>query len=429
MKIAIYHNLPSGGAKRHTFEQVRELARRGYELTEYVPETADTDFCDLRPYVRAQVVFEGNPIRIFEGRIPFATPYLHTIQGLAKLRRTREVDSIIAKDVAKKGFDIAFVKDCRAIANPYVLRFLSIPSLYQCHHGLRHRLEQNDQGSYMKSSLVSRVKNAYYLPARRLFESQFRRDETTNIRAANRVITNSEFSRGLIAAEYGLESQVIYPGVDTRKFQPTGSRNGAYVLSVGALVRSKGHGFILSALARIDASRRPPLVVAATYVEPAEKQFIQREAERLGVQLRLEQVRSDSRMVRLYSGALAFVYAPYQEALGIAALEAMACGCPVIAVREGGIQETVVDGVTGFLVPRDPAAFASRLEDFLNDKKTRDRLGEAGILHVRQAWTWPKAVDRLEEQFRLLQAENAHMDDAARSTTNHGTERVHQPQH
>ncbi|MBI4409918.1 MAG: glycosyltransferase, partial [Gemmatimonadetes bacterium] len=53
-------------------------------------------------------------------------------------------------------------------------------------------------------------------------------------------------------------------------------------------------------------------------------------------------------------------YVAYDEPFGFVPLEAMACGRPVLAVREGGIPESVQDGVTGFLAPREPGTFASR---------------------------------------------------------------------
>ena len=93
----------------------------------------------------------------------------------------------------------------------------------------------------------------------------------------------------------------------------------------------------------------------------------------------------------------------YYESFGMVALEAMACGSPVVASRVGGLTTTVKDGVTGYLVPEgDPAALATRLELLLHDPETRARLG----LHASR-WAadhrWPcvaEAVCRLYSELR-----------------------------
>jgi glycosyltransferase involved in cell wall biosynthesis len=85
----------------------------------------------------------------------------------------------------------------------------------------------------------------------------------------------------------------------------------------------------------------------------------------------------------------------------MAPLEAMACGTPVVAVGEGGVRETVLNNITGWVVQRDPHKFAKRLEALLEDDKTRLSMGQAGIDYVMSQWTWQRAVDRLEHEFGL----------------------------
>jgi len=76
------------------------------------------------------------------------------------------------------------------------------------------------------------------------------------------------------------------------------------------------------------------------------------------------------------------------ESFGLVALEAMACGTPVIASRVGGLQHTVDDGVTGFLVPAgEPDALADKLRLLLVDSELRERLG-ANARRKAQAYTW-----------------------------------------
>lgn len=69
-----------------------------------------------------------------------------------------------------------------------------------------------------------------------------------------------------------------------------------------------------------------------------------------------------------------FVLPSHQEGLCIAALEAMACGCPVVSTRCGGPEEFVIDGETGFLVDNDPAALAAAIGRIVGDRSLRQRL-------------------------------------------------------
>jgi len=392
MKIAIFHNLPSGGAKRHTLEQVRELAHRGHELVEFTLSTADLSYCSLAPYVRDQRIYPFAPARPIRRRVPLLTPYFHAWTGLHTLRGLNDVNRQVASEIDSRGFDCVLVKDCHLAMNPYVLRHLTTPSAFQCHHGLRHWLT----GSPGQLKTLDRLKHLYFRPAQLAFDGRLHFDERTNARRATLALTNSKYSQSLMAERYGVSARIIYPGINIGKFRPLGIERQDYVLSVGALIYGKGHRFLISALSRIAAARRPSLFIAANSADSIEEAFIRKLAEEHGVNLHIEQIVDDARLVQVYNQARAFIYAPYQEALGMAPLEALACGTPVVAVAEGGVRETVIDDETGWLTERDEQIFAERLESLLADDAARDRMGRTGIARVRETWNWDRAVDELE---------------------------------
>ena len=77
----------------------------------------------------------------------------------------------------------------------------------------------------------------------------------------------------------------------------------------------------------------------------------------------------------------------------------MACGTPVIAARVGGLESTVTDGETGYLVPwHCPEPYAERLETLLANDHLRERLGVSARESVK-GMTWPFVVDRLQEVY------------------------------
>jgi D-inositol-3-phosphate glycosyltransferase len=94
------------------------------------------------------------------------------------------------------------------------------------------------------------------------------------------------------------------------------------------------------------------------------------------------------RLADFYAAAEAVLVPSRSESFGLVALEAQACGTPVIAADTGGLRFTVVDGVTGFRVPgHDPGDYAERLLQVLHDDVGARRMGDAAVVHaLRFSW-------------------------------------------
>lgn len=396
MKIAVYHNMPSGGAKRHTLEQVRELARRGHELVEYAPSTADLGYSSFAPYVSRQVIY---PFTGWEGgyHLPLISPYLNTLAGFKLLESLKDLNQRAAQEIDAGGFDLVLAKDCQFTYNPYVLRYLKTPSLFQCHHGLRNRLQSFNPPP---STFREKAARLVYSPARIAFDRRLAADEAQNIRSATRVITNSKHIVNQINKYYRLEAYEIYPGINPDLFRPMGLKKENFILSVGSLTFNKGYRFMIAALGQLPPDRRPPLRIAANVVDPPEQTTLEALAAQLGVDLQIDVIRDDQRLVEMYNQALLMVYTPLEEALGLAPLEAMACGTPVLAVAEAGVKETIPDGLAGYLVNRDEAVFAAKLDELLHDPAELARLSANAVPYIHQNWTWSRAVDNLEAHMR-----------------------------
>ncbi|MCJ7832532.1 MAG: glycosyltransferase, partial [Actinobacteria bacterium] len=97
---------------------------------------------------------------------------------------------------------------------------------------------------------------------------------------------------------------------------------------------------------------------------------------------------SQARLADFYSAAEVLLVPSRSESFGLVALEAEACGTPVIAAETGGLRYVVGDGVSGYLVPgHDPADYAERLLEILGDKVVAKRMGDAGVAQaIRFSW-------------------------------------------
>lgn len=181
--------------------------------------------------------------------------------------------------------------------------------------------------------------------------------------------------------------EIIPCGVDVGHYTPEGPSAPRTptprLLYVGRLVPRKGIGNAITALAEVPGAE----LVVAGGPEPAaldqdrEVSRLRSLAAALGV---AERVRFTGRVHRaelpaLYRSADAVVCVPWYEPFGIAPVEAMACGVPVVATAVGGLADTVVDGGTGIHVPpRRPDKVADALRLLLADPGSRATLGTAG---------------------------------------------------
>jgi D-inositol-3-phosphate glycosyltransferase len=128
-----------------------------------------------------------------------------------------------------------------------------------------------------------------------------------------------------------------------------------------------------------------------------EPESLRRLAVELGVDdvVRFEKPVGGDALVRWYRSADAVVVPSYSESFGLVAVEAQACGAPVVAAGVGGLREAVADDVSGVLVDgHDPLVWARVLGDLLDDPARRARLAAGAVAHAGR-YGWDRTVERL----------------------------------
>jgi D-inositol-3-phosphate glycosyltransferase len=216
---------------------------------------------------------------------------------------------------------------------------------------------------------------------------------------------------------------VIPPGVDVARFYPIPAdearefigvqADARMVLFVGRIEPLKGIDTLMEAVALLKKEgvpRRGPLCLAVIggdsedNGEPGSDEMarLHELRERLGIEDMVTFLgkRDQDTLQYYYSAAEVVVVPSHYESFGLVALEAMACGTPVVASETGGLVFLVRDGETGFHVPAgDPAALADRLGQLLEDELLRQRLGKQASEYAKR-YAWPLVADQIVDLYQ-----------------------------
>lgn len=244
------------------------------------------------------------------------------------------------------------------------------------------------------------------------------------LRLADRIVAATPAELAQLQWLYQADTRkivIIPPGVDISRFYPIPPDEAKEVIGVppcesmllyvGRIEPLKGIDVLIEALAVLQAENTTVCLVVIGGDPENGEQAPNEEMERLQSMCRQAGLkdlvtflgkRSQDSLPYYYSAAEAVVVPSHYESFGMVALEAMACGTPVVASQVGGLAFLVQDGVTGYTVPvDDPQALAHRLSDLLQDHELRSRLG-AQALVVAHQYAWENIAARMIQLYRKL---------------------------
>lgn len=386
MKIAIFHNLPSGGAKRALYNNVDFLARE-HEIDVFVPSTANEDYLSLKEIVNNLNTFEVK--NTFIGFLFSSIKYFPDRVALTDLEKTQKK---IAEAVNKEDYDVVFCEQDRYTMAPFFLKYLKKPHVYYCQQSIIFR-ELINRNLFKKAGLGT--KNDLRSFRLKLYGSRMINMDKKVANYSRYTVVNSYFSHESILRTYGQNSFVSYLGVDTELFKPLNISKENFVLSVGHCLPEKGFEFIIKSLSKIDSQIRPELVIVSDQGNIQWQSYLKNLASELNVQLRILNLITDDELVLLYNQAKMVVYAPYLEPFGLVPLEAMSCGTPVVGVKEGGVRESIKHDHTGMLTERDEESFSKEITNLLLDPNKTEKLAKNSIKVVNDFWTLKNSGKRL----------------------------------
>jgi len=370
LRIGFVHpQLGVGGAERLVLDAATCLQQAGHRVT-IVTSHLDRNHCFAPARdgsIEVQVYGDFLPLQI-AGRLLAPCNIGRTCYAASRLALTREHFDVIFADLVSQSIPI--------------LRLMTRAKIiFYCHFPDR---------------LLAARRGGLY----RWYRAPIDWSERVTTGMAHLLLVNSRFTASVVARTFPRlgAPRLLYPGVEVASFAR--NRDGAdedtvTMLSICRFDSRKNLGLAIEALAAL----RPILSLALfsgvrlviaggldpRAAEPARKR---RELEALArsrglaAQVVFRPSPDDGQLRDLLSRCRCGVYTPGYAHLGYGPLEAMAASRPVVAVNNGGPAETIVDGITGFLCPPQPEAFAAALAVLVSDPARAELMGQAGREHV-----------------------------------------------
>ena len=241
--------------------------------------------------------------------------------------------------------------------------------------------------------------------------------ETRVIQGVDVVVVSTDQEREDLSRLYGVSPRSVHTipaGVDLDLFRPMdqaearktlGLQEANVVLSVGRIEPLKGLDILVRAMPLLsDAENTRLVIVGGKQGHDRELRRLKSLGAELGIQERATFTGAvdQTRLPAYYSAADVFVLPSYYESFGLVALEAMACGTPVIASRVGGPKSFIRSGETGYLVPwHCPEPYAQRLDVLLANPAMRAAMGSAARSKA-VTMGWDKVARRIADLYTPL---------------------------
>jgi glycosyltransferase involved in cell wall biosynthesis len=407
LRIAVYYNVGWGGGRRWLYEVVARLSDR-HDLDLYCIDqlSIGIQYPDVAEFAQKAHVQEFHDLPRLPGNLlkPLNLPAV-----VADLYRFDRASKRLAALIDGQKYDLLFASIGGYTEAPLPLRHALTPSVYYCHEPMRILYEPEVDRPYDRKPIISDMRRRWH---HLFYGGTMRRWDREGTRRASVVIANSKYTAGYARRAYGVHPWVNHPGVDVEAFHPGDEPRGRFVLMVGQMIAWKGYDWAVRTMAAIPAERRPRLIIVCNQTYGPERRYLEQLAREGGVTMEILERIPDVEVERLFRTASVVLYTPNLEPFGLAAIEAMASGTPVVAVREAGPIETVVDGVTGYLRERDARQLGDAVLQLLDDDALREQMGRAAREHVLANFTWDRSVDELEMQLgRAADGERTGKDD------------------
>jgi len=384
LKIAVWHNLPSGGGKRALFNHVKALNDAGHTVEAWTTDLSDRDYLPLSDLIPEHTKTIRDLIRE-ANRITYP---IRKVRAVHMILRDHCIECV--EEMEQGNFDLVFANSCLLTYMPHIGIYTNIPAVLYLGEPYRRLYEAFPTNIWaapyedLKIIKLKRLIGDY----QRNYANRIRvRKEIQAARSYSRILVNSLFSRESVLRSYGVESRVSYLGVDTDKFQSGKNGKKSYVVGLGTIAPIKGVNLAVEIIGRIPEKIRPELRWIANGLEDDYLREVQILAAELNVKFSPCIALDEGQLTDMLSHAAVMIYTSRLEPFGLAPLEANSCGTYVVAGAEGGVRESIIDQVNGTLIfNNDINDFASEIEKFITDPDFAEKMGTKARKFVAENW-------------------------------------------
>lgn len=354
MKIAIFHELHRGGARRSVNEVAKRL-KKSHTIDLYIVDEKKEK--EEGAYFNSIHFFPFRPKK-WTGRNWKVRIYKDTIE----LLKLYFLHKRIAKEINQKNYDAALIHPSQFTQAPFILQFINGVKIYYCHEPLR-----------LVYDPLLNIKNEQNVNI--LYETTIRKVrkyiDKKNTFYATKILTNSQFTTANVKKSYGLASQPCYHGVDSSVFKPSHKARDIDILFIGT--DSILEGSDLFNKMKKDLSSRYKVVQLDNT-----KQWV-----------------SEKKLINYYQQSKIVLCLSRNEPFGMIPLEAGACGCVTIAINEGGYKESIKDGFSGFLVKPESETIIKKIKYLLLHPYTMEKISHTARELMVKEWSWNEAAKKI----------------------------------
>ena len=363
MKIAIFHELQILSGARKMVDEYGKILSKTHTVDLYYSDNKEDS--NLNKYFTNAHYFQ-----FLEKKWIGNNWSLKLYKDTLELFKLYYFHKKISSEINKGNYDIVFVHPSKLTQAPFILRFLTAKKVYYSPETLR--LVYDD--SFFLEKGTNFFKEIY-----EKFNRQVRKQiDKQNILKANLVLTNSKFSQQNILKAYNIKSFVCYPGVDENKYKPSSTKKIYEIFFLGEKTDLEGFDIFNQVL--------------KSYKTDLRVKYIEREKKPI----------SENNMIQAYNTSKIAVALSRNEPFGMGTIEAMSCGVPVIALKEGGFIEAVENGKTGYLVDKNKNQIKEKIDSLLHNEDLRIELGKNARQKVIKEFTWETSVNNFLKIIKKL---------------------------
>lgn len=413
LRIAVWHNLLSGGAKRALFDHIKGLVGFGHHIEVWSPPTADIDYLSLREFGLHHIndlEYPSGPKRLKQINSFFSE---HD-QILSRLNALDSHCKICADEINSGRFDILFANSSSILYNTPIGRYVNIPSIIYLQEPYRWLYEAlpklpwiaiEKPKSILRWSAIKQYLTDHFTTYALRVQA---REELVNAKKFDKILVNSFFSRESVTRAYGLDSKVCYLGIDASLFNLSNMPKQGYVVGLGGLYPLKRPELAIDAIASIEKGKRPSLVWVGNFADEYYKRQVILYAKDKLVDLKLLIGISDEQLIDILQRAAVMIYTPLLEPFGYAPLEANACGTAVVGISEGGIRETIHNNINGTLLQDCQAEqIGNAILAYTSDLSYAANMGICARNYIVDKWSLSVAQKRLESELLTIVQESS----------------------